>query len=1046
MQNTNAFWVYNASAGSGKTYILVKEFLKVILQNPIETYQNILAMTFTNKAATEMKQRILTSLKEFSSRRDSDLLEDLHSQMGWEKEKIYEKSQKVLKHLLEHYSNFNITTIDAFTHKIIRTFAKDLGIPMQFEVVLEADELLEQAVQRLISKIGEDSYITKILIQFSREKSLEDKSWDIVYSLNEIAQILLKEEDGPYLEKISNYDFQNFAEILKKVRDKTDDIEKIFKEKAREGLELIRSIGVENKDFYRGYLPQFFDKVATGFENYEFKWESPSAKKVCDGILYSNSKPQEIKDKIDGIADSLISIYKEIKMLYEEKYSFYFLAKMIEKHWVPLAVLKQIEQEFTALKQEKEVQLIAEFNKILSKKIRNEPTPFIYERLGEWITCFFLDEMQDTSVLQWENLKPLIHNALSSQQDKLGLLLVGDAKQSIYRWRGGDPEQFIKLTSDENPFYVPKKVESLPKNYRSYNEIVTFNNAFFTHIAGEFEKEEHKKLYFDGSDQRFREDKKGGYVCLEFLEQAEKDEDVFLKKIADKIKSIEHVGYQKGDICILVRKNNQGVAIADYLSKQGIPITSSETLLVKKSREVQFLVAILHIFQNPLDKQMQFVALEYIYARYSKKILDAHHFYKTNLKNTAQDFINTLREFTQEPLPKNFWNLPFYEKMEALVNSFALITTSDAYVESFLEWVLEFSQKNKGSLSDFLEYWKQIKDKKSIIAPQNKDAVSIMTIHKCKGLEFPVVIFAYDLNITRFLKPTFWCEEIPKEYEGLQSFRLPLSQKNKLIGKQSEQRYNDYIQALEFDNINLLYVALTRAEHQLHIIMPKKIDKKGNENSKYFSGKFISYLKHKSLWDNTQSIYEFGQNVYIEPKESQEKIQIFSREKYISVPWKEHDMKLFPSIKKASQNNKRSSGILWHKILSKIYTAQDIENIIEDFALQNRINSGQKKRFKNLVEKVVYHSKLKDCFLTQKQVYTEREIIDEQGNILIPDRLVFQKNKVCIVDYKTGEPSLEHIEQVNKYAQVLQQMDYIVDTKFLVYLDADKQAVEIEQI
>ena len=1012
------FLVYNASAGSGKTYTLVKEYLKIILKNP-KSYQNILAMTFTNKAANELKQRLLKSLA-----LEDDLYKNL-AETGYTEQKIKLRCREALNEILEAYSHFNVTTLDAFTYKIIRSFAKDLNMPSQFDVVLDSEEITKKAVAQLINKIGNDNaYLTKILTNFSLDKSSEDKWWDITQDLEKIAAILFREEDFKQVQKLTKYNFREFP--VEKIYKKNRAIKNEFVGLAEKGLGILKREGLTDKDFYYGDLPKFFKGIYHNFENYLMNFQGRldsniTNKKVC--------KPPRKNAALD---QEFIAIYTSIKNLYNEKYKDYFLGKQIEKNWVPLAVLKEIQKEIDTLKNENNLQLNAEFNKIIHQKIKGLPSPFIYERLSQWISYFFIDEMQDTSVLQWENLIPLIGDSLQSKQEQAKLFLVGDAKQSIYRWRGGDPEQFIHLTGNKNPFFVSKKVENLPKNYRSYSKIVKFNNDFFTFISKDFNNKNHAQLYKEGNTQQHNEHKKGGYVSLEFLEnnpQEDKEQESYPKKIKEKIDSITKLGYDKSDICVLVRKGKHGRYVADYLTKQGVKITSAETLLVKNSPKVGFLEALLRVFEDPENGEMLFLVLQWIYEKDEplQKQMAAHDFYKEHLKNTtSQDFTETLNRLSKNALPKNFLELPLYETVEALVKSFNLVADSDSYVEGFLELVFAFTQKNAGGLTQFLTHWEEIKDKENIIASEEKDAAQIMTVHKSKGLEFPVVIFAYDLNTTQDLGSTFWYEDANMlEPYGLPNLRLGFNQKNHILGAEVKNLYEKHREALIFDNINILYVALTRAAHQLHIITDKK-----KKNKNYFSGKFIGFLEAKNLWDTKQHFYEFGEFCFI-ASESKPAINTL-KNNFISSTWEEHGLQLFT---KKDTTTKEHKGILWHAILAAIYTQNDIEKTLEKFVLQGEIKTSEQQNFEKLIEQITHHPQLQKCFLADKEIYTEHEIVDHTGAILIPDRLVFQEKNVSILEYKTGADSEKHAEQINAYGRALENMGYRITANILVYLD-----------
>lgn len=516
MHQPSTFQVYNASAGSGKTFTLVKEYLKIILTSEnIFSFQNVLAITFTNKAAAEMKDRVLKSLEDFSEERENDLMPEILQETALDKSIIKQRSIKILDAILQNYSAFSITTIDSFTHKIIKSFAYDLGLPLNFEVELDAQTLLNEAVDVLISKIGTDKKLTNLLIEYSLEKADDDKSWDISRDLNEFAKVLLNEDDILHFKKLSNKSLDDFITLKKKVKDQMDVIEKKFTSIADKTLQFIKDHNLEFSDFsYSGEYPKHFQKMqklsTLKFE--ELKFDGRLNKNIEEGKnLYAAKTPENAKQTIDAINEQLYQFYFESKEIFNTYYSDYLLCQLLLKSIIPLAVLNKINNELSVIKEENNLQLNAEFNQLISENIKEQPAPFIYERIGQRFQNYFIDEMQDTSVLQWQNLIPLIDNALA--QEKSSLLLVGDAKQAIYRWRGGKAEQFIALGSENNnPFSIKKEKQQLETNYRSYSEIIDFNNKFFKHTSNFLENSVYKKMFIDGNNQS--ENKKKRRLCF----------------------------------------------------------------------------------------------------------------------------------------------------------------------------------------------------------------------------------------------------------------------------------------------------------------------------------------------------------------------------------------------------------------------------------------------------------------------------------------------------------------------------------------------------
>jgi ATP-dependent exoDNAse (exonuclease V) beta subunit len=503
--HSNAFKIYSASAGSGKTYQLTKAYLKLILSpSSKQKYRELLAITFTNKAVAEMKQRILESLYAFSlNKKPQDkiaLFEDMLQELNLTPDELSLKAKKVLKELLHNYAFFEISTIDKFTHKIIRTFARDLKISQGFDVVLDTDALLEESIGRLLNRAGEDKTLTKVLLDFSIEKIEDDKSWNIAYDLFEIGKLLFQENHSAHLKIISGNEIKEFIKLQKSLKSKIQKSDSAIKSLANEALELISKNELEFTDFTRSSFPKFMKGIAENNSKIDF---TAAWKQNFDtNPLYNKTSPDAVKSKLDALHSQFSILFTKIK---EHHCELSFL-KNCYKNVVPLTLLNEIAKEVAQLQKEKDILPISEFNSIIAKEIKNQPVPFIYERLGEKYRHYFIDEFQDTSQTQWQNLIPLIGNAIESENERGergSLLLVGDAKQAIYRWRGGRAEQFLNLINlKTNPFVLEPIVENLDANWRSKEEIVNFNNSFFTFSAKKLSKLEYKTLFEEGNKQK----------------------------------------------------------------------------------------------------------------------------------------------------------------------------------------------------------------------------------------------------------------------------------------------------------------------------------------------------------------------------------------------------------------------------------------------------------------------------------------------------------------------------------------------------------------
>ncbi|MFH4965965.1 UvrD-helicase domain-containing protein [Gaetbulibacter sp. M235] len=1044
MQINPSFTIYNASAGSGKTYTLVKEYLKILFKsNKKEPFKHILAVTFTNKAVAEMKERVIDTLKQFS---DRTILDDpnrmfcaICDELQLQPTTLHEKSIKLLEAIIHNYAAFDISTIDGFTHKLIRTFAHDLKLPLNFEVELDQDSLLNEAVDSLISKAGIEKNLTKVLVDFAIEKADDDKSWDVSYDFNKIAKLLVNENDIPFIETLKNKSIADFNSLKLLLKDKLELTEAAIVENAKNVLTLIEECGLEFKDFSSAYLPKHFENLANKKYalNFEAKWQIDLLE---NNPLYPKRVTQDIASIIDTIQGQLISAFIETK---QAVFHLKFL-KSFYKNITPLSVLNAINKELKTLKDEQNKMLISEFNSIISNEIKNQPTPFIYERIGEKFNHYFIDEFQDTSVLQWDNLIPLIDNSLSTE--KGSAMIVGDAKQAIYRWRGGKAEQFINLfNKNKNPFQVEQKVYNLPTNYRSFKEIVSFNNDFFKYLASEvFCNKDYETLY-QNANQDFSLGE-NGYVNLSFLEIAKEDDrdEMFSESVLKTINSCIDNNYKLQDICVLVRKKKEGVAIANYLSQQNIPIISSETLLICNAPEVAFINNVLTLLVQPKNNEIKASLLNYLTTLFN--IDDKHEFFSNHINLSITQLFKKFEDFGVYINSNALLQLSLYELTETIVRSFNLVKKSNAYVQFYLDIVLEYVQKKGSDISGFLEYFNKKKDSLSIVSPKGQNAVQIMTIHKSKGLEFPVVIFPYaDLDIYFEKEPKEWFPLENDTYNGFSHTLLNYNKDFEFFGNEGLDIYNKHQSEQELDNINLLYVTLTRAIEQLYIISKKDISSKGEVNQKKYSGLFINYLTHLGLWNDSDLTYSFGncEKIYESSSESSELQEL----EFISTAKEDHNIKIVTNsgyLWDSSQQEAIEKGNLIHNIMSHINTKDDVDFVLNDFVESSIIDKDQAHILKKNVLEIIEHPNLKDCFISEHQIYNERDIITKQGQILRPDRVVINSKKEAIIlDYKTGQEDKSHIQQIISYQDVLESMNFKVVKKFLVYINDVIQVKEI---
>ncbi|GGG37635.1 UvrD-helicase domain-containing protein [Bizionia arctica] len=1041
MDKQSPFLVYNASAGSGKTFTLVKEYLKIILKSPFnDTFKNILAITFTNKAASEMKERIIETLTAFSSEdileHPNDMFQMICKELQKDSETIHNKSKQLLKTIIYNYAAFDISTIDGFTHRIIRTFAYDLKLPLNFEVELDQEALLNEAVDRLIAKAGTEKELTKVLVDFAIEKADDDKSWDVSFDFNKISKLLVSEDDRPFINSLKDKTLDDFKVLKKQLRNDVKNTVELIVTQAQGILTLIEESSLQFDDFSGSYLPKHFQKLAD--KNFTVAFEAKWQDDLESKTLYPKRVSADVASTIEAIQPQIASAFNETK----KAFFHYKFLKAFYKNITPLSVLNVINKELIRLKEEQNKVLISEFNSLISNEIKNQPTPFIYERLGEKFKHYFIDEFQDTSVLQWGNLKPLMDNSLSQEipNSEIGsVMLVGDAKQAIYRWRGGKAEQFIDLfNASENPFQIPQEVVNLPQNFRSFQEILKFNNGFFEYLSNTmFVNDDYKQLYQNSKQEITK--KQEGYVSLEFLDISKEDDSyqLYTEKTLEHIQNSIENGFTYSDICILVRKKKEGVAIADFLNENHIPLISSETLLLKNSPEVAFAVNFLKILQQPKNNEIKIQVLNYLATVFN--IEEKHTFFEKLIHLDLPDLLKELGVYNIELNHNYLLQLSLFELAETVVRSFSLVKKSNAYVQYFLDFVFEYSQKKLSDLSGFIEYFEKKEDNLSIVSPSGQEAVQIMTIHKSKGLEFPVVIFPFaDLDIYKEIEAKEWFPIDKDTFNGFSYTLLNFNKDFENYGDIGNQIYNNHRSELELDNINLIYVALTRAVEQLHIISKKDINAKGGVKESTYSGFLINYLSHLKLWNDNQLIYTFGN-----PNKTSEKKKIskdtIAQTEFISTPKYEHNIKIVTNsgyLWDTFREEAIEKGNLIHNIMSKIKTLEDIDMVMDDFINTNTITVDQAKVLKTVVLNIVSHKNLKSYYNTKELILNERDILSKSGVMCRPDRLVFNnKNEVTLIDYKTGVEDKKHLLQLLEYENILLEMDLTVSKKIVVYIN-----------
>lgn len=1046
MKTTAAFTVYDASAGSGKTFTLVKNYLTIILNDRNKNkFKQILAVTFTNKAVAEMKGRILESLHGFSTvptpKAHESMFLAIQNDLNIQAQELQQRAKNILHFLLHNYASFSVQTIDKFTQSVIRAFAFDLGLATNFVVELDEQRILEKAVDNLLLEVGVDEQLSKIVVAYAKSKIDEDKSWNIKNSLLEIAKIIFRENDIAYVEDLSRHSLKEFEVLKKELFQKKKNNETKIKDEATKMLLLFEDKGVQ-LSFTRNSIPKHFEKLKNDLtDTYTAAWKQT----IETTDFYAKKTPANEKQIIDEIRPQIELVFKQLQFLVTEN----LVLDAVLKNITQMSLIKSINDKVQKIKKEEQLLLISDFNKLIFSQVKNQPTPFIYERIGERYKHFFIDEFQDTSVMQWQNLFPLSDNAVSAlleNEEQTGTVtIVGDAKQAIYRWRGGKAEQFISLSTQESPFSNPEKEQiQLTTNYRSYSNIIHFNNAFFTHLSSQFSNSVYANLYKKGNEQQINS-KEGGYVEFNFIEAKNKEEknEFYAEKVLEKITFALEKGYAYKDITILVRKNAEGVVIADYLSQHNVPVLSFESLLVKNCAEVSLVASFLEFvqFQDDQKKKLDFLKNAFHFL----EVKDYHAFLLQNLESSfekMQDYFSQKGKIIDAQV---FSKLSFYEALEVVVRNLGLNGASNANLQFFMDYAFEFSQNENSGLTEFLEHWNEAKAKLSVIIPEGENAVQIMSIHKSKGLEFPVVIYP-------FADTEIYNSKLDKVWFPLNNFNEHINNVYVNFSKSTFENYSETSKKIveqlfeekELDSFNVLYVALTRASEQLYIISNKKEKRDGSLPEGSFQSFFLSFLTSANLFSaESDAFYCFGNP---EKKEQTKKVEKTTVDSLQYGSFNKLNAGIHTVYVNTMEDYKKSSiayGLFVHEVMAKIKTKKDISLAVKSTLKTLNFGVNVEEEVKAVIDLVTSHYNLQDCFKGDNTIYCEREFL-LNNEILRPDRVeITPENKVYIIDYKTGEKLKEHEVQLHKYAQIFEKLGYSNVVKSLIYVNKPIKIVSI---
>ena len=1027
------FKIYKASAGSGKTYTLVKEYIKRGLQSNNKISQkSLLAMTFTNKAASEMKTRIVDTLfhfsqfpKKFPNESYVTLYRELKTELKYTETQLAEKSKTFLSDIIHYYGLFSVSTIDKFIHKIIRGFSYELNLPSNFEVEMDNEKMIEDSVLSLLDEIGLDNNLTNNLINYSRYKIKEDKNWDIQEDLFKISKQLFKDHTRLFTNNLTDpriiqskqkdlvLRIKSFEESFEAI---CSDIEKIIQ-------------GIPESVFLYKDLPRYLKK--TRKKPYlDINISNRLQESIQNNRWYKKSETEDNKQKVDNISKKLFLSLKNLIQFINKDYADYLFFRTCYNSFFLVSVLGKIDQKINSIKEENHIIHISEFNQIIYKFLQTSSVPFIYEKIGNRYSHYFLDEFQDTSKTQWNNLTPLVDEALSSGGT---CLIVGDGKQSIYRWRGGKVSQFLKLCNQEQDHalsHFPMSIESLETNYRSGKKIVDFNNRFFSFLSNNFQKP-YNRLYQNlAQKSHFKET---GYIEINMLNpQEEEIIEKTLQVLYEHIELIKQDNYNFSDIVVLTRSNKEITQIATYLTEKGVPIISSESLLLRNSPTIQFLLNNLSIMVDDADYLSKAKFLDYLI---NNNMIQTESIHETISHYAKTDNIQFQKFLYRSGLD---WDINFlkrlntYELVEMLIRVFKLDKNPNPYVSFFLDFVFEFSIKNQSSISDFLNYWNQKKDIVSIIIPPGINAVEIMTIHKSKGLQFPIVLFAF----------ANWKEDLGKDQQwfNVSSFfetqnlekniitLLPLKRELENWPPPFPKHYLKHKSNILLDNINLLYVAMTRPKERLYVI--SNTDTRKGSIYKYFTD-FIAQQPESKLHNDT---FIDGEKIIQKPQSNI--LKTIEKPDFISENWR-HRIKIREK-RGFNKNLKQKYSIVWgaliHQIMEGVHVGEDIEMMLKRLNVMQKYGHQSYKIIKTEITKIINKKEIKHLFQPGLNTFSETTILNIDGATYRPDRVVeHTKAEASLIDYKTGEKKKSDIDQMKRYESILLQLGYKTIHKYLIY-------------
>lgn len=1026
-----------------------------------------------------MKDRILAYLDDFAKGKQNELAVELQQELGLDAQTFQQNSQAVQAGILHQYAQFSISTIDAFFQKVIRSFTRESGLIGDYRLEVDHDAILEEVIDNLIDELGSNKELTEWVVEFAKENLENERAWDVRFSLIDFAKEIFREEFKAIEDQLAAT--TSDVSVFRKIRDKLWSTKNYFIERvsipAKEFLSILDKNQFTIDDFSYGKtsgLLGFFTQFANEKNLSRYK---PIGGRVLN---HFNGNPANWPSKKSPHAKTIhqlaeqrfVKLMSEILEEYNEHFQRALSAEVALKNLYVFGLISDIARKLKEYKNENNVMLLADAPKFLNGVISDSDTPFIYEKVGSFYRNYLIDEFQDTSGMQWKNFQPLIANSLD--QGYPGLV-VGDVKQAIYRWRGGDlnllQREIISRIGEDRV-----DVKELDRNFRSSKAVVAFNNALFKTaseiVSMETGESIPREAYTDVSQEIFK--KEDGFVEIRFLrpepdeqeknlfakEGAESDGegvsdwmDLALEQLPQMMEDLQERGAKLKDIAILVRRNDEGQRIATQLlqyknsgkGKQGCryDVVSNESLRIDGASSVNLLLGALRYLHNA-DDSIARAQLGFEFARLHEPDRPMREVFA--VANFATFENNLPKSFaTQKSYLKK---LPLIELTETLIHIFDLGKQQGelVYLQAFQDLVLEFYNRERNDLGAFLEWWEENRKKKSVQIAGEVDAAQILTVHKSKGLQFKYVIIpfcSWSLDHEMFRAPNLWVSSDQGPFKDM-GF-VPVK-----YGKILEQTYfaNDYRKEFTktyLDNLNLLYVAFTRAEQGLLVTAPHPdVRAKGTVANLLFNA-IQGTTELSSKWNESSSIFKTGEWNITETA-SANLSESLSLNEYVSTLWRDKlvirqtGSNYFEQTHEARA--KINYGIHMHAVLSRMKYADELDSTLKQILLDGLITESEMESTRLQLSELLSNAEVSSWFSREWKVQTEVPIILPGGDESRLDRLIYNGKRAVVIDFKTGELRRGDNQQVLAYQDILRKMNFTDVRGYLLYL-RNSQLVEV---